>query len=162
MIEKLIEEVRTLKNCIVLPPTHRPFLSKNEHKLPTDIEKFYEICGGIELYNTSDYSITIVPPDEFSLANPIIVGEMCEGDITADWFIIGIGSTSEYITIDLSSKRLGRCYDSYSDRHGVVGENSIIAYSFTELLKRLIANKGDYWYWLEDDFDSLGDAYDTI
>ncbi|WP_331460411.1 SMI1/KNR4 family protein [Gracilibacillus suaedae] len=48
----------------------------------------------------------------------------------------------------------------FFDRHGLVGESQRIATSFTDLLERLIKNKGQYWYWLRSDFISLGDAYD--
>lgn len=162
MIETLINEVKNLKNCIVLPPTIIPELGNKNHEFPKDVEKFYTLCGGLTLYTEAEYPITIVPPNDFVLANPVIVGELCEEDISADWYIIGTGGSSEFITIDLSEGRLGKCYDSYVDRHGVVGENAIIANSFTELLEKLIQNNGQYWYWLEENFVSLGDAYDVI
>lgn len=54
------------------------------------------------------------------------------------------------VTIDCSADRLGRCYDSFWDSHGVAGSCSIVALSFTDLLQRLLDNNGDYWYWLGD------------
>lgn len=36
----------------------------------------------------------------------------------------------------------------------------LIAHSFTDLLERLLKNQGNRWYWLEDHFQTLGDAYD--
>ena len=47
-------------------------------------------------------------------------------------------SEDNYITIDLYKEKNGRCYDSFWDRHGVVGECSVIAISFTELIERLL------------------------
>ena len=47
-----------------------------------------------------------------------------------------------FITIDLFKERLGKCYDSFWDRYGVVGEQPIIANSFTELLEQLFKGKG--------------------
>ena len=52
--------------------------------------------------------------------------------------------------------------DSFWDRHGVVGEQPIIANSFTELLEQLYQSKGDYFYWLQEDFENIGDAYDCL
>lgn len=118
--------------------------------------------GGALLFEKADYSILIVPPQDFQLANPIIVGELCEEDISSDWYICATDRNGEYITIDLNPGRLGRCYDSFYDRHGVVGECSIIATSFTDLLERLIENRGRHWYWLQEDFIPLGDAYDDF
>ena len=48
------------------------------------------------------------------------------------------------------------------DRHGVVGECSVIAISFTELVERLFRSKGKSLYWLDDNFEYIGDAYDEL
>jgi hypothetical protein len=149
-----------LSDCVVHPPVGVPSLEK-EHLLPKDVEEFYKICGGLDLFIHSSYPIYLVPPSQFILANPIIIGERYEEDITADWYIFAHDGNGDYLTIDLNKKRLGRCYDSFHDRHGVVGDCPIIGTSFTDTLKRLISNRGDYWYWLKDDFVSLGDAYDN-
>lgn len=160
-IKKLIEQIKMLPNCTVYPPSGLPQLDE-KHKLPQDLKEFYEICGGVTLFEAESYVANIVPPNEFQLANPIIVGELCEEDITSQWYIIVNDGNGDYLTIDLSNERVGRCYDSYWDRHGVVGECSIIANTFTQLLEELIKNEGKRWYWLRDDFMSIGDAYDGI
>lgn len=66
----------------------------------------------------------------------------------------------EAISVDCSPQRLGLCYDSFWDRHGVVGDCAVLARSFTELLQRLFEARGGYWYWLRDDAPNYGDAYD--
>ncbi len=55
----------------------------------------------------------LVSPDNFVLANPIIVEELCEEDISTNWFIIGNDGTDEYLTVNLNEDRLGSCYDSF-------------------------------------------------
>ncbi|MCX7571380.1 SMI1/KNR4 family protein [Tumebacillus sp. DT12] len=160
-IQQLIEKIRTLPDCEVYPAAGLPAVEP-EHSLPVDVREFYQACGGVELFKSADYAAVIVTPQEFVLANPVIVGERYEEDITSNFYIIAREAGGEYLTIDLDAERLGRCYDSFSDRHGIVGETQIIALSFTELLENLIRNKGRYWYWLEDDHVSLGDAYDDI
>mgnify|MGYP003940833723 CR=1 FL=1 len=159
-IKKLITKIKTSNDCIVYAPCGIPSTGQ-EHILPDDLKEFYNICGGITFYSGSDNVLTIVPPSEFKLANPIIVGELCEDDISSNWYIIGKYG-SDYITIDLDKNRLGKCYDSFWDRHGIPGECMIIATSFTDLIERLISSDGKLWYWLRDDFISLGDAYDEI
>ncbi len=111
------------------------------------------------MFVNEDYPMRIVPPREFVLANPIIVGERCFDDISSHWYIVGRGGTEEMVTIDCSPPRLGRCYDSFWDRHGVAGSCPIVALSFTELLQRLLKQEGGYWYWLADDAPAHGDAY---
>lgn len=159
-INQLIKKVKSLPNCRVHEPRDLPIIDINKHILPDDLKEFYSLCGGLTLFENEEYQIHIVTPEEFVLANPVIVGELCEEDISSDWYIICNDGKNDYLTIDLSKERLGRCYDSFFDRHGLVGESQIIATSFTDLLENLIKNKGQYWYWLKSDFESLGDAYD--
>ncbi len=161
-IEQLLTKIKSFSNCRILEQKGLPRVDETKHMLPEDLYKFYSLCGGLTLFENEEYPIHIVSPNQFSLANPIIVGELCEEDISSNWYTVCIDSNGEYLTIDLSKERLGRCYDSSFDRHGVVGESQIIATSFTDLLERLIENKGQYSYWLRRDFDSLGDAYDDV
>jgi len=160
-MKKLIEKIKTLPNCTVYPAKGLPKIEE-KHSLPVDLKEFYELCGGITLFENGSYMVNIVPPDEVVLANPVIVGELCEEDITSEWYIIANDGNGDYLTIDLNCKRLGKCYDSFWDRHGVVGECAVIGLSFAELIERLVGNNGHNWYWLTDDFTSMGDAYDCI
>lgn len=128
------------------------------YELPHDVHAFYAACGGLDLYTDRAYGVHVVPPAEFAKANPVIRGCVGDGDISCDWFIIGMNA-KQYITIDLGMGRAGRCYDSFWDRHALPGDSPIIAMSFSELLVRLIAGGGGYWYWLREDFISYGDAY---
>ncbi|WP_420852123.1 SMI1/KNR4 family protein [Paenibacillus hamazuiensis] len=159
-IAEILELLGKEQDCTLFPPNN--FLPEIEKNLvmPDDLKEFYKLCGGVRLFESQLYPITIVRPDEFVLANPVIVGERCEEDISANWYIIGKEGLSQFITINLRSEQNGRCYDSFVDRHGIVGECPIIAVSFTDLLERLLHNKGQRWYWLNDTFDPLGDAYD--
>ena len=105
-------------------------------------------------------SFEVVEPSGFRRANPIIVGETEEEDISSSWYIVGRGGSQEYVTVDLAEARVGRCYDSFWDRHAVAGSSPVIATSFTDLLDRMYSNEGRHWYWLSPEFQSLGDAYD--
>jgi len=159
-IENIIDKVKNVPNCKVLPHTGLPIVN-SEDALPSDLREFYNICGGLEFFIDTDYKINIVPPEKFALANPVIVGDLCEGDISSKWYIIADDGNGDYLTIDMSEERRGRCYDSFHETHGVVGECKVVAMSFSELLERLLENNGKYWYWLDKDFD-LGDAYDIV
>jgi hypothetical protein len=160
LLEELLSMIRNDPNCAVFPPQGIPVVSP-PHILPEDVREFYEYAGGAYLFDKSDYPIQIVGPDEFTLAAPVIA--FCEpnpNDISANWYIIARGPSAQYLTIDLSAERLGLCYDSYWDSFANPGDTPIIALSFNELLKKLYLNGGRYWYWLKDDFDKYGDAYD--
>ena len=129
--------------------------------LPPDLARFYELAGGASLFVDQEYSIEIVDPRRFALANPIIRGELGEYDISYDWFIIA-QSEPQYISIDLHPDRLGRCYDSFWDRHAMRGYCPVLSRSFTELLANLVEAEGKQLFWLSQEFDSLGDAYDDV
>jgi hypothetical protein len=99
------------------------------------------------------------PPD-LAPANPVIIGHQVDDDITSSWFIVARDPDDACLTIDLHPSRLGRCYDSFWDRHGIPGSCPVIASSFTDLLRLLLANQGAHWHWLQPGFESLGDAYE--
>ena len=154
-------DIQLNTDCVVLPPQGIPSVFPH-HILPDDVVEFYRQTGGIYLFYRSNYPISIVGPDEFVLSVP----EICfcdpdQEDISANWYIIAKGPSSQYLSIDLKKERLGLCYDSYWDSFANPGDTPIIARSFSELLRRLYHNRGEYYYWLKDDFDEYGDAYDT-
>lgn len=155
-VKELIEKLQSRNDCQVSPPAGIPSV---DLPLPDDLREFYEYCGGARLFEGADYSITIVTPREFLRANPVILGEDAADDISYDWFVIAKAG-EQYITIDLNESRSGRCYDSFWDRHGVAGNCQIVANSFEQLLEQLLKGTGGYWYWLQDSFQTLGDAYD--
>lgn len=157
-VVQLVEQIR-LDGCMVYPANGQPSV-ESDHGVPDDVRVFYELCGGIMLYPQAEYPIEVVPPERCVLANPVIVGELCDYDITSTWYIIARDRNNEVLTIDFSFERLGRCYDSFSDRHGVRGSCPIIATSLTDLLRRMLDNRGGYPYWLSPTFSALGDAYD--
>lgn len=156
---KILENIRNTPDCIVYSPCGLPILNKNI-QIPNDLKIFYENCGGVSLFIDREYGFTIVKPKELVLANPVIIGELCEEDISSEWYIIAKDAENNYITIDLSKERLGRCYDSFWDRHGMVGECAVVAKNFTELLWQLYRNQGKSLFWLNSDFVYIGDAYD--
>lgn len=170
-IKNLINEIEKLSDCKVYPPEGLPKINSN-HKLPKDVEEFYTNCGGISLFESKPYSLRIVSPVEVSLANAVLIdkeiidSEIEKGtyysEISTDWYIIVDLYDSDYIAIDFNEDRLGRCYQAFWDTYPLIGDTPIVAKSFENLLKYLIENNGQYWYFLEDDFEQIGDAYDDI
>jgi hypothetical protein len=128
--------------------------------IPPDLGIFFELCGGVDLYVGRDYAISVVGPQDLMSSNLAVIGEDFPDDNSAAWFTIAVTPDRDYLSIDLSLDRNGRCYDSFHEVHGVVGSCSVVACSFTELLENLLNSGGGHWYWLAPDFVSLGDAYD--
>lgn len=169
LIEELVSRIRALPNCTVLPPSGVP-KTNEEQKLPDDIIRFYELCGGVTLFDDAPYSVRILPPEEFKQTTPIFwddkimeaAQETLEYKVSYGWYAIVDLHDSNYLSIDLNRKRKGRCYQTFWDSYAVIGETPIVARSFSDLLERLLENQGDYWYFLKDDFVPLGDAYDDV
>lgn len=157
-ILEIILEIKKDNRCIVKESLGVPQISSSLI-FPEDLKVFYENCGGIIFFGESKYPFEILPPQEFQRANPIILGENHEDDISFNWFLIG-KNDEQLISIDLSKEKNGRCYDSFWEVHGVSGSQPIIANSFTDLLVRFFFNNGNYWYWLDKDFNKIGDAYE--
>lgn len=113
-VEDIIEKIKAASDCVVLPPSGTSYIE--EHlELPVDVREFYNICGGVILFQHTDYRVNVVSQQDFVLANPIIVGEICEADISSIWYIVAKDNEDEFLTIDLALDRLGRCYDSFYD-----------------------------------------------
>jgi hypothetical protein len=163
-MRSLIDEIRKSKECDVLQPSGLPKI-KPPHVLPQDLREFYTECGGVHFFRNSDYAMEIVTPDNFLLSNPVIFSEDWETDISKDdrsndWYIVAQAGPEQRISIDLNDARMGRCYDSFWDIHASPGESTIIALSFIKLVKSIFKSRGGYWFWLDESFKGLGDAYD--
>jgi antitoxin YokJ len=124
--------------------------------LPDDLVAFYEVCGGLVLFTDAPFVWEIVGPNKLVPTNLEVLGEQVEDDITSSWFVIARqrGDSSALISIDLGTDRLGWCYDSDVEVHGLVGDSAILAFSFAELLSELMDARGQFVY--------KGDAYDAI
>ncbi|KAB0537873.1 SMI1/KNR4 family protein [Xanthomonas cissicola] len=156
-ISDLIELISSRRDCIVRPVAREAEISSH---LPADLKSFYEVCGGVELFTHAEYPLAVSAPNELHLSNEVIVGEINLGDITDSWVIIATGRSDEYVSLDTGAERLGWCYDSFWDRHGVAGSCPVIARSFSEFLRKSVECAGQRYYWLADGFQSYGDAYD--
>ena len=163
-LESLLARIRDTENCTVKPPTGSLPSVVEPHRLPDDLRHFYELCGGCLLHTRGVVSCEIVEPSRVVLENPVIVGAAFEygDDISNSWYVIVARGTSEHVTIDLSAKRLGRCYESFWDTHAMAGSCPIVATSFVELLRGLYSARGEAWYWLQRGHRVIGDAYDDV
>jgi len=166
VVSTLVTLIAQTPDCSVQEPVGLPILAAG-HILPDDLRTFFELCGGVSLYGSSDYPVTIRTPSDVVPTNSILWRDLdkklidpLRDDRSWSWYAIADDQKGDYISIDLSPERLGRCYDSFWDRHAIPGESPIIAESFTELLERLFESHGQYWYWLREDFSPVGDAYD--
>jgi hypothetical protein len=130
------------------------------HVLPSDLREFYELCGGVVLFEHASYGSAILPPERCVRANPEIIKEPCEDDISASWYLVMADQNGNYVSVDFHPDRLGRCYESFFDSHGVAGSCPVVALHFESLLRQLLDGRGERWFWMEDGFVGLGDAYD--
>ncbi|MBR8176194.1 SMI1/KNR4 family protein [Burkholderia ambifaria] len=158
-IKSIIEIIKSDGGCQVLPVSGAlPLLPNADMAYPNDLVEFYSLCGGVILFRAgrSNISFKILPAGEVLQANMLIVGEPCEDDISFSWYAVCKTDNGDFISIDTSKERSGRCYDSNSEIHGVAGSCPIIALSFSELLCLLYRSSGIDVFWKTRDY---GDAY---
>jgi hypothetical protein len=155
-IAALIERTAQSAGCHV----HLPIAVPRGLALPDDLAEFYRRCAGVDLFLDRDYAVSLLGPADLQPSNAVILAEQYPDDITATWYTIGRTPDSDYLSIDLAPERLGRCYDSFYELHGVAGSCPIIATGFTDLYRGLLDGAGDRWYWQRPGFVELGDAYD--
>jgi antitoxin YokJ len=161
-----MSNIKNDPECVVMEPTGLPIIQEG-HVLPEDVNLFYSIAGGRSLFPQRDYGCFVLPPQEVKLVGNQILGEQVMETlepadiepISTLYTLFGDGN-GDYFSVDFGLQRLGYCYDTFHETFG--GDCPMIAKSFTELLARMYANKGEYWYWLKDDFVSLGNAYDKL
>jgi hypothetical protein len=164
-INGLLDMIAADSRCKVHPPSAGPAVPAGL-LLPVDLQQFYRCAGGLDLFSTQPFGFTIVGPNEFTPSNPVLLGDFYlrnkkayDEDRSAFWYLIARGTkTNEFITIDLDKSRLGRCYDSFWEVYAKP-DSKVVARSFTELVERLYAAKGNDLYWAGAEFD-LGKAYD--
>ncbi len=129
--------------------------------LPNDLREFVNLCNGVHLFEYAECPIHILGLDRMHRSNTVIRGVDGEGHPSYSWFLIADLENGDYVSIDLAPERSGKCYQSFWTTHSLVGQSPIVATSFTDFLRRAIANGGDYYWWLKEGFHRLGDAYDA-
>ncbi len=161
-LDHLLEQLDERRDCRLLPPAGQPKLGPG-HILPDDLRQFYDRCGGATVRVGHPYGLDLRAPDQLVPSNPLIFGEALPGDISESWYVVanGVDSGIDLVSIDLHPDRLGRCYDSFWDVHASPGNCNVVATSFTDLLRRALLSEAESWWWTEDAFEGLGDAYDV-
>ena len=166
-IDELIKKIASDPNCRMSPPCGLPQALISGVKLSKDVQAFYKICGGLELFPNTSYGFRIVSPEEFVSANPVVLGGYYlkhkaeyDADESSGWYVVArsINNPNEIIAIDLNVAKSGFCYDGFWEVYGH-GDSKVVAKSFTDLVESLFKNRGDYLFWEKNGFN-LGHARD--
>lgn len=122
--------------------------------LPPDVQDFYSICGGLDMFPNEDWGWRILKPSEFLRAD-IVLFEIAyqrnpkefDGTPSQSLFMIAVrGCGPDYISIDTDPARAGRCYDAFHDVHATES-SQVLALSFTELLNKLFEWRLNGYFW---------------
>ncbi|WP_328471704.1 hypothetical protein OHA21_07905 [Actinoplanes sp. NBC_00393] len=161
-MSELVARLREDPTCVFAQPAGE--IPPQLPVLPEDLQEFYRACGGLTLFTGAPFAWRVCGPHELVPSNIEVLGEQVDDDITASWWVIARqdDDSSALISIDLGADRLGWCYDSDTEVHGLVGDSAILAFSFTELLEELVRARGQHVFWEDDGFVAKGDAYDAI
>lgn len=156
-VAEIFNAASQTKGCIVEPPSGLPIL-RPSFALPPDLQEFYSLCGGLDMFPDEDWGWRIVTPSEFKRADRVILElayrdhpEDFDGTPSEGLYVIAVrGCGPDYISIDTHPLKLGRCFDSYYGDHATESSR-VIALTFTELLNKLFENRQDIAFW-EDAF----------
>jgi cell wall assembly regulator SMI1 len=160
-IDELVAEVR--KRHFPLPAVRgavRRIEARIGCALPDDMRRFYSVLGGALLFRKSDAPYEIVEP---KLIRPVafdVLGDAAsEIPVPPSWFSICDVQDGNYVAIDLPAKPNGEVWliDCFHETIGLEDYSTVIALSFSELLERALASRGEH-YWL-DEHPSYGDAF---
>lgn len=169
-MKDIITIITTMPNCIINKPidiSHHPL----KEKFTDDMIEFYNLCNGISFFIDKYEPIHILPINDIYPANNEFFTEeivalerkynQYDEWICNNWFLIASLENSNYIVIDFSSNKKGKCYLALWDSYAVEGESPILAYSFTELLENILQYNQDEWFWKQSSFieKQMGDAY---
>lgn len=166
MIDDLIDELKQMGTCIVYPPGKSIAINESGRQIPEDLERFYQLCGGIDFYPDDPVrQFRIFASSDVRLATPVIRKELFEecpedyaNDISQFWYLLGNQGREENLVIDLHPDRVGRCYDGYIGTYAS-SDCRIISDSFTDALKMFVASGGE---WNLSKVGELGYAYDGL
>lgn len=157
-LDPVLEELVMTPGCVVLPPVGRPVLDPR-HRLPDDLARFYDLCGGALVQPTPAFGLAVHGPADLRPSNGELALEGRPGDRSQHWYLVAhvVDAPLELVSIDLHPDRLGRCADSFWDVHASPGNCALVATSFTDLVARALQHRGEGSWWLDA---PLGDAYD--
>jgi hypothetical protein len=167
IIDELVRRIAADPLCKLLPVSDKPWLNSSIDALPSDLDYFYSLCGGAELFLSRDFGFRVVPPDELFPATPIIKAfdyQSMKGafdtDISFNWHLL-FRSTGpeENIVIDLHPDRRGICYDGYVSTYAS-SDCKIVARSFAEALGGALDAQGERLFW--EGRDPLGYVYEEL
>jgi len=89
----MIDTIQATPDCRVYSPTGLPVVAA-EHILPDDLQAFYQICGGVTLFEHAHFAFSIVSPQNLVLANPVLFADVSpeqlaatRGHISWSWYI---------------------------------------------------------------------------
>ncbi|MHC4252463.1 MAG: SMI1/KNR4 family protein, partial [Planctomycetota bacterium] len=126
--KELIDNIRATPDCLVLPPAGLPEINP-EHVLPPDAADLYSLCGGLVLFESIAFPVTVLPPARVKLANrqiALLQDATDSDDISWSWYTIADDGNGDYFTVDCAPQRLGRCYNSFHETHGIAGQTPIV------------------------------------
>jgi len=155
-IEKLVRIIDHDPLCKLMPITGQPTLAHSEDRLPSDLRRFYALCGGAELFLGREFGFRITCPQELLPASsqivPIDYGKrkkIYDNDISAHWYLLlSSDGAMENVVIDLHPERTGLCYDGYVNTYAS-SDCFVVASSFTDLLRGVVNGRGsgDSLFW---------------
>lgn len=159
-IDDILDKLADDDTCLMSPPCGLPQVAAGL-RLPADVARFYERAGGMVLRKDGRCGsrARVVTPQEFDRIDIAIVGEMFATGPFEYWHAIVDVEDGDYLAIDIGPDQSGKCLDCFHETFACRGYVSVVASSFTDLLMRIINHQDDSAFWLQDEFEALGEGF---
>lgn len=113
--------------------------------LPVDLKQFYLACESVEIG-----AVEILPIDNVR-AVQTIYDESMQDQFCSTWFAFGSLHDATFVAFDASTHEGNNCI-LYIDPYAGMGEQIVIALSFSHFLSNLLLADGDP-FWLDPSFE---------
>jgi hypothetical protein len=160
-IDAILDRLANDDTCVMSPPCGLPQVAEGL-LLPADVVRFYERVGGMVLHKDGRCGswARIVTPREFNRIDAVILGgEMFATGPFEYWHAIVDVQDGNYLAVDIGSEHSGKCLDCFHETFAMPGYVSVVASSFTDLLLRMMKHIEDSAFWLQDEFEALGEGF---
>lgn len=160
-IDAILDKLADDDTCVMSAPCGLPEVADGL-LLPADVVRVYERTGGMVLHKDGCCGswARIVSPSEFDRIDSVVLGgEMFETGPFKYWHAIVDVQDGNYLAIDIGPHHAGKCLDCFHETFAMPGYVSVVASSFTNLLLRMMNHNEDSAFWLQDEFEALGEGF---
>lgn len=122
--------------------------------IPEELQQYFDLCGGLELFLDAEYPSTVYGPASFVQAHPVLLAPLTLSEIESNiprsepswnWHLIAdAGTQNESVVVHVDGPHAGRCYSGFWETYPQ--DSPVLARSFATFLHALVMDEGQtHW-----------------